>query len=233
MKVLILCGGKGTRSYPYTEYMPKPMMPINGQPILIHVMQTYARQGFDDFILSLGYRKEAIIDYFHMKQLDWKINLFDTGEETDTGGRIEKCKHLLGDTFMATYVDGLSDISLNDLLQFHHSHDGLATVTTIPLPSQYGTMELDEDGRVLSFIEKPTLYEHWINGGFFVFDKEVFDHWEGDNLEKDVLPRLAKEGLVYTYKHVGFWKSMDTYKDQQDFEDMVKSDRLPWQRELP
>lgn len=228
MKVLILCGGKGTRSYPYTEYMPKPMMPINGQPILIHVMQIYAQQGITDFVLSLGYRKEAIMDYFHKKHLEWNIELFDSGESTDTGGRIAKCRDLLGDTFMATYVDGLADIRISDLLASHRSHGGLATITTIPLPSQYGTMDVDESGKILSFKEKPVLREHWINGGFFVFDKKVFDHWDGDNLERDVFPVLARKGLVYSYKHTGFWKSMDTYKDQQELEDIVRSGNIPW-----
>ena len=138
MQVVILCGGQGTRAYPYTEYLPKPMLPLNGQPILIHVMELFAEQGHKEFILSLGYRKEVIIDYFAHKRLhDWDIQLVDTGDKTDTGGRIYNCRHLLRDTFMATYVDGLSDVPLDKLIAFHKSHGGLATVTSVPLRSQY------------------------------------------------------------------------------------------------
>ena len=229
MQVLILCGGMGTRAYPYTEYLPKPMLPINGQPILIHVMRLFANQGYKEFILSLGYRKEAIIDYFDRKILEWDIKLVDTGEDTDTGGRIAKCQDILGDTFMATYVDGLSDISLDKLIEFHKSHDGLATITSVPLVSQYGTVESDDSGKIVAFREKPTLREHWINAGFFVFDHDVFNHWEGNNLERDVFPSLLKKGLLYTYRHDGFFKSMDTHKDQQDIEQMYQERNIPWE----
>jgi len=229
MQVLILCGGKGTRAYPYTEYLPKPMLPVNGQPILIHVMRIFANQGYKQFILSLGYRKEAIIDYFDRKILDWDIKLVDTGEDTDTGGRIAKCQDILGDTFMATYVDGLSDISLDRLIEFHRSHDGLATVTSVPLVSQYGTLDFNDSGKIIAFKEKPTLWEHWINAGFFVFDNEVFNHWEGSNLEREVFPTLLKKGLLYTYRHDGFFKSMDTYKDQQEIEQMYQEGNVPWE----
>ncbi|UCE59450.1 MAG: NTP transferase domain-containing protein [Phycisphaerales bacterium] len=220
MQVVILCGGKGTRAYPYTEYLPKPMLPVAGQPILLHVMRIYAAQGIKDFILSLGHGKETIIDYFHGKKLDWNVELVDTGVETETGGRIEKCKHLLDDTFMATYADGLSDLRLDKLTEFHHSHDGLATVTCVPLVSQYGTVDLDETKRITGFHEKPVLREHWINAGFFVFDKKVFTHWTGANLEREVFPVLSQEGLLYAYQYDGFFKSMDTYKDQQELEQL-------------
>jgi glucose-1-phosphate cytidylyltransferase len=228
MQVLILCGGKGTRAYPYTEYLPKPMLPINGQPILLHVMKIFADQGHREFILSLGYRKEVILDYFHQKAMDWDIQFVDTGENTDTGGRIAKCQHLLRDTFMATYVDGLSDLSLENLIRFHHSHEGLATVTSVPLVSQYGTLDCDESGKITAFKEKPILREHWINAGFFVFDKKVFEHWEGDNLEREVFPSLLDKGLLYTYRHDGFFKSMDTYKDQQEIEQMAQQGDARW-----
>jgi glucose-1-phosphate cytidylyltransferase len=233
MKVLILCGGQGTRAYPYTEYLPKPMLPINGQPILLHVMQIFADQGFKEFILSLGYRKEVIIDYFQHKNLhDWKIELVDTGDQTDTGGRILNCKHLLGETFMATYVDGLSDVRLDKIIQFHKSHKGLATITSVPLRSQYGTMDLDGTGRITGFKEKPILREHWINAGFFVFDHEVFNHWEGENLEKEVFPNLLKKNILYAYQHDGFFKSMDTYKDQQEIEQMCQDDKMLWKQQV-
>lgn len=228
MQIVILCGGQGTRAYPYTEYLPKPMLPINGQPILVHVMKLFAEQGHKEFVLSLGYRKEVIIDYFHQKAMDWDVELVDTGVETDTGGRIEKCKHLLRDTFIATYTDGLSDIRIDKLLSFHRSHKGLATVTSVPLRSQYGTIDFDDSGRIVGFREKPVLHEHWINAGFFVFDKEVFDHWEGDNLETDVLPALVKKNLIYAHRHNGFFKSMDTYKDQQEIERMYQNGDIKW-----
>lgn len=230
MQVLILCGGKGTRAYPYTDYLPKPMLPINGQPILLHVMRLFAEQGHKDFILSLGYRKEVIIDYFHSKSLgDLNVKLVDTGVDTDTGGRIEKCKHLLSDTFMATYVDGLSDVPLDKLINFHHSHDGLVSITSVPLRSQYGTIDYDETGKISGFKEKPVLYEHWINAGFFVMNPQVFDHWEGGNLENEVFPALVKKQMLYAYRHDGFFKSMDTYKDQVELDQMYRNGDLKWQ----
>lgn len=228
MQVVILCGGKGTRAYPYTEYMPKPMMPIAGAPILLHVMRIFAVQGHTQFILSLGYLKEVIVDYFHNKHLPWDIQFVDTGLETDTGGRIQNLAHLLDDQFMATYVDGFSDIRLDKLIEFHNAHTGVATVTSVPLVSQYGTIQMDETGRIESFREKPVLREHWINAGFFMFDKAVFDSWEGTNLEKDVLPALVRKDLAFAYRHDGFFKSMDTYKDQQDIEMMYQNGETPW-----
>jgi len=228
MQVVILCGGKGTRAYPFTEYLPKPMLPIDGTPILMNVMRIFADQGHKDFVLSVGHRQEVIRDYFHGKSLDWNVELIDTGEETDTGGRILGCKHVLGEKFFATYADGLSNVPLGELVRFHDAHPGLATITSVPLISQYGTLEMDAAGKVTSFREKPILREHWINAGFFVMDRAIFDHWEGTNLERDVFPSLARNGMVYTYRHDGFFKSMDSYKDQQEFEAMVQSGRMPW-----
>lgn len=230
MKVVILCGGKGTRAYPFTEYLPKPMLPVDGTPILVQVMRLFAAQGFRDFVLSVGYRKEVIADYFHGKQTEWNVELVDTGVETNTGGRILGCRDVVGDTFIATYADGLSNVSLRALLDFHESHDGLATITTVPLRSQYGTLVTDPSGRVLSFREKPILREHWINAGFFVLDRAVFDHWQGDDLEREVFPNLAAKGLVYGHRHDGFFKSMDSYKDQLEFEQLVQSGEIPWMK---
>jgi len=230
MKVVILCGGKGTRAYPYTEYLPKPMLPVNGSPILVQVMRIYAEQGFDEFVLSVGYRKEIIEDYFHEKSARWKIDIVDTGPETDTGGRIERCRDHVGDTFFATYADGLSDVSLERLLAYHKSHGGLATITGVPLPSQYGTMQADANGRIGSFKEKPILRDHWINAGFFVFEKAAFDHWDGTNLEREVFPSLSRKGLVYMHRHDGFFKSMDSFKDQQEFEALASAGNPPWRR---
>jgi glucose-1-phosphate cytidylyltransferase len=228
MQVVILCGGRGTRAYPFTEYLPKPMLPIDGTPIVMHVMRLFADQGHKDFVLSVGYRKEVIHDYFEHKRLDWSVQLIDTGDETDTGGRITGCRDVLGNRFFATYADGLSDVPLDALLRFHERHEGLATITSVPLRSQYGTIDTDASGRVVAFQEKPVLREHWINAGFFVMDKDVFGHWEGANLEREVFPNLARQGLVYSYRHDGFFKSMDSYKDQQEFEDLAAEGRAPW-----
>lgn len=226
IKVVILAGGMGTRAYPHTEYLPKPMLPVNGKPIVIHVMRIFADQGYRNFVLSVGYRSDVIEDYFSGKSLEWEVEIEHTGDDTDTGGRIANCRHLLGDVFMATYADGLAKVDLDELARFHAAHDGLATVTSVPLTSQYGTIESTHTGRILSFNEKPTLREHWINCGFMVFDKAVFDHWEGDNLEREVLPRLSDKGLAYTYQSEAFFKSMDTYKDQMDIEELCRSGRF-------
>lgn len=228
MKVVILAGGKGTRAYPYTETTPKAMMPIGGEPIIVHVMRIFAEQGYQDFVLSLGWRKEVIFDYFDGIKSTWNVELIDTGVETDTGGRIEQCKHLLGDTFIATYADGLCDVRLDKLVEFHHRQRGLATVTSTPLRSQYGTVVTDDDGRITEFTEKPLLREHWINSGFIVFDKSVFRHWRGTNLEQHILPQLARENRIFAYKHDGFFKSMDTHKDQLELEQMCQVGTMPW-----
>jgi len=218
MQVLILCGGKGTRAYPYTEHIPKPMLPIRSQPILLHVMRIYAEQDHREFILSLGYRKEIIIDYFQGRFREWKIHFVDTGEEADTAERIKKCSDYLEETFFATYADGLGNVNLSNLLQFHKSHGGLATLTAVPLPSQYGIIEIGGNEQVSNFKEKPIIRDYWINAGFFVFDKSVFKCWEGKNLEKEILPELGRKKMLFAYRHHGFWKSMDSYKDHQELE---------------
>jgi glucose-1-phosphate cytidylyltransferase len=228
VKVVILAGGRGMRASPFTEYMPKPMMPVCGKPIVLHVMEIFARQGHADFVLSVGYRKENIIDYFQTRRPDWNVTIVDTGDETDTAGRVERCRHLLDTTFMVTYSDGLCDVGIADLLAFHESHDGLVTVTSVPLESQYGTIEADATGKVLAFREKPVLRDHWINAGFMVLDPAVFDSWRGDNLEREVLPLLQERGSLYAYRHNGFFKSMDTHKDQQELERIYEEGRIPW-----
>ena len=230
MQVVVLCGGRGTRAYPYTEYLPKPMLPVNGTPILMHVMKLYVDQGYDDFILSVGYRKDVITDYFHRKNLDCRVRCIDTGTDTDTGGRIFNCRNALEGTFMATYSDGLADVDIASLLAFHRSHGGLATITTVPLISQYGTLDLDVEGRVRAFREKPVLQGHWINAGFFVFEPSVFELWKGNNLERDVFPDLARQGLLHAYRHEGFFKSMDSHKDQLEIEQMILAGDTPWNR---
>jgi glucose-1-phosphate cytidylyltransferase len=228
MKVVILCGGKGTRSYPFTEYFPKPMMPICGTPIIVHLMRIYARQGFTEFILSAGHRKEILEDYFDGRFREWTIDIVDTGADADTGDRIARCADMVGETFFATYGDGLGDIDLRQLMAFHKESRAIATVTSVPLRSQYGTVVSDGDGRVVEFHEKPVLREHWINAGFFVFEHRAFDHWQGHNLESEVLPAIASSADLFTYQHDGFWKSMDTSKDQQELEHLYRRGLAAW-----
>ena len=230
MRTVLLAGGYGTRAYPFTEYLPKPMMPVGGKPILIRVMETYAAQGYTDFLISVGYRKEVILDYFDRRDLGMRIEIVDTGDDADTGDRVYRLREHLTEPFMVTYSDGLCDVDLNALVDFHKSHKGLVTITNVPLRSQYGTMEMEADGRVVGFHEKPILPEHRINAGYFVMDPSVFDKWRGHNMEQDVLPALAAEGLVYGYRHEGFFKSMDTFKDQQEIEKLWGQGRAPWMR---
>lgn len=227
-RVVILCGGKGTRSYPFTEYFPKVMMPINGTPIVVHLMRIYAQQGFTEFVLAAGHRKELLYDYFDGRFREWNVTIVDTGAESDTGERVRRCAHEVGDTFFATYGDGLGNVDLAALLAYHRSHGGLATITSVPLRSQYGLVLADAEGRVTRFEEKPVIHDHWINAGFFVFEKAAFDHWEGNNLETDVLPRLAGSKMLHRFLHKGFWKSMDTSKDQQEMEKLSVAGLPPW-----
>lgn len=228
LKVVILCGGKGTRAYPFTEHQPKVMMPINGTPILVHLMRVYAAQGFNEFVLAAGHRKEMLYDYFDGRNLGWKVDIVDTGEDADTGDRIFRCGAHVGDRFLATYGDGLGNVDLNALVAEHDRHGGLATLTTIPLRSQYGLVVFDDDSRVLRFEEKPLVRDYWINAGFFVFEKRALFEWGGPNLERDVLPKFAKQGKLHVHKHDGFWKSMDTSKDQQELEALCADKNLPW-----
>jgi glucose-1-phosphate cytidylyltransferase len=228
VQVVILAGGRGTRAYPYTEYLPKPMMPVCGKPIVARVMEIFAAQGHTDFILSVGYRKESIEDYFATPRANWRVSVVDTGADADTGERIRRLRDLLNERFFATYSDGLSDVDLERLVAFHTAHNGLATVTSVPLVSQYGTIEADASGRVMAFREKPVLRSYWINAGFFVMEPTVFDHWDGNNLEREVLPALQRRGLLFSYRHDGFFKSMDTHKDQQEIEELFEQGQMPW-----
>ena len=230
IETVILCGGKGTRAYPHTIEVPKPLLEVDGRPVLEHVMRIYAEQGFERFVLAAGYRSDLVSDFAGKLPDSWQTIVRDTGEETNTGGRVWRCRHDVGDTFFVTYADGLGDVDLHELLAFHRSHPGAATLTTVPLPSQYGTLELDGDGRVRDFKEKPVLREHRINAGFFVFDKRVFELWEGEDLEREVLPRLGAAGELFAFAHDGFWKSMDTYKESLDLTQLCRPGPPPWLR---
>jgi glucose-1-phosphate cytidylyltransferase len=228
MDVVILCGGKGTRSYPFTEYFPKVMMPICGTPILVHLMRIYAQQGFTSFVLAAGHRQEMLHDYFDGRFEDWNVRILDTGEDSDTGERLRRCAEHVGDTFFATYGDGLGNVNLRQLLAFHQNSKALATLTVVPLRSQYGAVRFNGENSVKYFEEKPVIRDHWINAGFFVFDRGVFDEGSQKNLEAHVLPELARAGCLYAYQHHGFWKSMDTAKDQQELERIYNAQKAPW-----
>jgi glucose-1-phosphate cytidylyltransferase len=231
MDVAVLCGGKGTRAYPYSEHFPKVMMPIGGTPILVHLMRIYADQGCRRFVLAVGHRKEIVYDYFHDRFSDWEVEIVDTGADSDTGERLRRCLPYLSDTFFATYGDGLGDVSLHKLADFHRRSGGLATLTSVPLRSQYGTVHFDHTNRVEHFQEKPIIRNSWINAGYFIFKRSVFEMLDGQNLEADVLPALAAQGQLYSYQHHGFWKSMDTSKDQHEMESFLVRGSPPWSRQ--
>jgi glucose-1-phosphate cytidylyltransferase len=218
MKVVILCGGMGTRAYPYTTRIPKALMPVAGLPIVEQVMRIYASQGFDEFVLAVGYLKDDITRYFGGRDR-WNVEIVDTGDTTDTGGRLHACLDRVGDNFHATYCDGLADVDLHALTRAHLNRGG-ATMTTVQLRSQYGIVETDGHGRIVTFVEKPVLPDRWINAGFFVFEREAIAAAAGDNLERDVLPTLAARRSLHVNQHYGFWRSMDTFKDQQQLDEL-------------
>lgn len=232
VRTVILCGGKGTRAYPQTATVPKPLLEVGGRPVVEHVMEIYAAHGFTDFILAAGYKGELLEQFVAELDQEWTIDVIDTGDETNTGGRIRAIAELVGETFFVTYSDGLGNVDLETTLTFHQQHDGLATMTTVPLPSQYGTVDFDDDGRVLGFREKPKLTDHYINAGFFVMERRCFDSWPdpGEDLERDVLPALGSAGALFVYKHHGFWKSMDTYKDALELSALCSGGNPPWMR---
>ena len=231
MRTVILCGGKGTRAYPHTVDVPKPLLEVDGEPVLLHLMRIYAAQGFDDFILAAGYKLGLLVQFAEGLDRSWKVDVVDTGESTNTGGRVRKVADQAGAQFFLTYADGLGNVDLHGLAEFHRSHDGSATLTTVPLPSQYGTLDVDDRGRVARFREKPRLPDHVINAGFFVLDQSAFEHWPepGEDLEREVLPALGAAKTLYAYRHDGFWKSMDTYKDAVDLTQLGRSRHpAPW-----
>lgn len=207
------------------------MLPVCGRPIIIRVMEIYAAQGFKDFVVSVGYRKEVILDYFDRRDLGLNIEIVDTGDTSDTGDRVFNLRDRLTEPFMVTYADGLCDVDLKALNAFHKGHSGPVTVTNMPLRSQYGTIDMDASGKVTGFREKPVLREHRINVGYMVMNPDVFDNWQGHNMEQEVFPALAEKGLIYSYAHEGFFKSMDTFKDQQEIERLAEQGTLPWMRD--
>jgi len=229
--VVILCGGRGTRLQERTRSIPKPLVEIGGRPILWHVIQIYLAQGFRRFVLCTGYRAE-MIDAFAASE-DWpsgaEIRCLETGLDTPTGGRVLQAARVLeGEAFCATYADGVADIDLSAVLAYHHDHGATATMTVVRPELQFGVAELNGDGVVRGFIEKPRS-DHWINGGFFCFEPGVADVLADDSvLEREPLERLAGRGDLRAYRHEGFWDCMDTYKDAVLLNDLWAQDRAPW-----
>ena len=254
MKVVILCGGQGMRLREETEYRPKPLLEIGGRPILWHIMKIYAQAGFRDFVLCLGYRGQMIKEYFlnyeamnndfticlgrqqrtayhnaHAEQ-DFNVTMADTGLETMTGGRVSIVKKYIDDdNFMVTYGDGVADLDVRAVFDFHMSHGRVATVTSVRPTSRFGILDLSDKGEVRGFVEKPQL-DGWVNAGFLVFNRRIFDYLSGENciLEREPLERLAREGELMAYRHEGFFYAMDTYREYLYLNDLWTSGRAPW-----
>jgi len=252
MKVVILAGGFGTRLSEYTESIPKPMVTVGGRPILWHIMKRYAKYGFTEFNLALGYKAELIKEYFlHYRSLnsdftvelgtgtvhshqtdevDWSVTLVHTGLDSMTGGRVKRMQPYIGnEAFLLTYGDGVADINIEELVKFHKSHKKMVTVSAVHPGARFGELEID-DGRVFSFKEKPQMGQGWINGGFFVVEPEFFEFIGGDKtiLEKDPLEKVAEIGELMAYRHDGFWQCMDTKRDRDMLEELWASGNALW-----
>lgn len=252
MKTIILAGGRGTRLAEETSVRPKPMIEIGSRPILWHIMNMYAAHGHRDFLVACGYLGEVIKEYFHHFKLhssdfvidlgsgelevvgtdgcDWRVGVLDTGIDTMTGGRILRlAPHLDHEPFFVTYGDGVGDIDLGHLLEFHRAHGRLATITAVHPPARFGSLELDGE-RVLRFSEKPQTETGWINGGFFVFEPGALKYLTGDDcvLEREPLERLAADGQLCAFRHTGFWQPMDTLREKELLQRMWESGNPPW-----
>jgi glucose-1-phosphate cytidylyltransferase len=253
MKAVILAGGLGSRLSEETVLRPKPMVEIGGQPILYHIMKTYATHGINEFIIALGYKAEVIKDYFlnfyaftnditidlargrttihDGNQPKWKIHLVDTGLTTQTGGRLKRLRQWLNedDTFLFTYGDGVINLDIETLVKFHHSQGKLATVTTVRSPDRFGRISFQGE-LVSDFHEKPEHSEGWINGGYFVLNQKVLDYIEGDDTvwERGPIERLSREGQLAGYRHNGFWSCMDTLKEKHYLEELWAAGKAPW-----
>ncbi|RMH54463.1 MAG: glucose-1-phosphate cytidylyltransferase [Candidatus Hydrogenedentota bacterium] len=254
MKVVILCGGKGTRLREETEIKPKPMVKIGGKPILWHIMKIYSHYGFREFILCLGYKGEIIKEYFYNYNIlnndftidlgsggielhngedvgRWKITMVDTGIDAMTGARVKRIeKYIDSDTFLLTYGDGVTDLNIRETVAFHRRHGKIGTVTGVFPPSRYGELAIQED-EVISFSEKPKEYKTSINGGFFVFNKRIFEYLgeeESCILERGPLEKLAKDRELKVFHHRGFWQCMDTYRDYKYLNELWRKKNPPW-----
>ena len=255
MKVVILAGGLGTRLSEETVLKPKPMVEIGDMPILWHIMKLYSSQGFNHFVICLGYKGYVIKEYFanyflhksnvtidmqnnilnfHNSEAEpWKITLVDTGLNTMTGGRIKRIKDYVdNETFMLTYGDGLADINIKELASFHRSHKKICTVTSVQPVGRFGSIQVDSNMSVVSFLEKPKGDGSWINGGFFVCEPGVFDYIRGDETlwEKEPLENLSKDGQLMARKHEGFWKPMDTLRDKLELDREWQTGKAPWKK---
>ena len=229
MKVILLAGGYGTRLSEYTDTIPKPMVEVGGKPILWHIMKSYAKFDYNNFIVALGYKGHILKKYFSNINENWNIQLIETGEDSMTGGRVKRLQNLVGnETCMLTYGDGLSNIDFNQLLSFHKKHGKLVTVTAVRPPARFGAIQINED-RVTSFKEKTHMDEGWINGGFFVIEPGFFNFIKDDKtyLEKEPLEMAANKKELFAYKHEGFWQCMDTKRDKDNLEKAF-SKGAPW-----
>jgi len=233
MKAVILAGGYGTRISEESHLKPKPMIEIGGKPILWHILKIYSSYGINEFAICCGYKGEKIKEYFAKWEEEesepWDIRLFDTGLDTMTGGRLKRIQDYVDDTFCVTYGDGLSNIDINNLISFHREKKSLATLTAIHPPERFGVLNLSGD-YVTEFHEKHSGESSWINGGFFVFEPEIFDYLRDDStvLEKTPLETLAKEKKLSAFKHNGFWHPMDTIRDKKHLENLWSSKKAPW-----
>ena len=251
MKAVILAGGLGTRISEETHLKPKPMVEIGGMPILWHIMKTYGVYGINDFVICLGYKGYMIKEYFanyflhtsdvtidiqknnievHQVNAEpWKITLVDTGEAVMTGGRIKRIEKFVDDTFLMTYGDGVANIDITKLIDVHQKNQTIATLTAVQPPGRFGSLEIKND-KITKFIEKPSDESGWVNGGYFVFEKDIFDHIYDDStiLEKKPLEKLAESDQLSVYKHKGFWHPMDTLRDKNYLEKLWSSKNAPW-----
>ncbi len=235
MKVVILCGGKGTRLSEKTEEIPKPLVEIGDRPILWHIMKIYSHYGFKEFVLLLGYKGEKIEEYFSKSrniEKDWKIHFADTGLDANKAERINQVKDIVmedkDENFFLAYGDDVSDVDVKKILESHKKSRKIVTLTAVNLMSPYGILEVDENNDITEFIEKPML-DHWINGGFFVINKKIFRHMKkGWEIENEVFEELVKEKGIAAFKHRGFWKSMNTLKDTIDLNELWKNNDAKW-----
>jgi len=228
MKVVILAGGFGTRLSEYTKTIPKPMVDIAGKPILLHIMKQYAKYGFKDFYIALGYKGEIIKKFFNKKFFDWNVNLIETGNKTMTGGRLKRLKKYIGhETFMMTYGDGLSNVNLKKLLKFHKKNKKLVTLTAVRPPARFGALQLKSD-LVSYFKEKSKTDENWINGGFFVMEPDFFKFLKNDHtiLERRPLENIAKKKQLAAFRHEGFWRCVDTKKDKDKLNEIFSKKKI-------
>tara|TARA_Y100000590_G_scaffold439054_1_gene562583 strand:- start:571 stop:1245 length:675 start_codon:yes stop_codon:yes gene_type:complete len=224
MKVVILAGGLGTRMSELTKTIPKPMVPILGKPIIVHIMEHYYKYGYNEFYVALGYKGNVIRNYFRRKRFNWKINLINTGKNSMTGGRLKRLKkYLKNETFLMTYGDGISNVNINKLVKFHKKNKKIATLTAVRPPARFGSIKIQKKF-VRYFKEKSKLDEGWINGGFFVFESKIFKYIKNDKsyLESGALEKISKKKQLVAYKHSDFWQCMDTKRDKDLLEEILK-----------